>query len=157
MGIVKMIVAVAVCFGASAVGALFMNADSINTWYAQLQKPAITPPDWVFAPAWTILYIMMAISVFLVWNKGLDHPKVKIAIALFLIQLALNAAWTPMFFGFHLILPALIDIVVLFMAILATLLVFKGISSRASILLIPYLIWVGYAAVLNALIWHLNH
>ncbi len=156
MGIIKMIVSVAVCFGASAFGALFMNADSINTWYAQLQKPVITPPDWVFGPAWTILYLMMSISVYLVWSKGLDYPRVKIAIGLFLIQLALNAAWTPIFFGFHLILPALVDIVLLFFAILVTLLVFKTISSRASLLLIPYLIWVGYATVLNALIWQLN-
>ena len=156
MGIVKMIVAVTVCFGASAIGALFMNADSINTWYAQLQKPAITPPDWVFGPAWTILYLMMAISVYLIWSKGLGSPRVKIAIGLFLIQLALNAAWTPIFFGFHLILPALVDIVLLFFAILATLLVFKSISTPASILLVPYLLWVGYAAILNGSICYLN-
>ena len=77
MEIVKMIVAVAVCFGASAVGALFMNADSINTWYAQLQKPAITPPDWVFGPAWTILYLMMAIPTAWAMAAGAEAPAIS--------------------------------------------------------------------------------
>jgi peptide methionine sulfoxide reductase msrA/msrB len=152
----KFIVALAVCFGASGLGALFMTRDSVNTWYAQLQKPNITPPDWVFGPAWTILYLLMAVSVFLVWNKGLDYPKVKLAIGLFLIQLILNVIWTPLFFGFHAILLALFDIGFLFIAILATLLVFKSISIPASILLVPYLLWVGYAAILNGSIYYLN-
>ncbi|UCF00522.1 MAG: tryptophan-rich sensory protein [Planctomycetota bacterium] len=135
---------------------MFMADDSVTNWYAQLQKPNITPPDWVFGPAWTTLYLLMSISVFLVWNKGLDYSKVKLAIGLFLIQLTLNAIWTPLFFGFHSILLALIDIILLFIAILATLLVFKSISFPASMLLVPYLIWVGYAAVLNIFIWNLN-
>jgi benzodiazapine receptor len=156
MQTVRFIIALMVCFGASGLGALFMSNDAVGNWYEQLQKPSITPPDWVFGPAWTILYIMMSISVFLVWNKGLDHPKVKLAICIFLIQLALNAAWTPMFFGFHLILPALIDIVLLFIAIFITILAFKGISFWASMLLLPYLLWVGFATILNALIWNLN-
>jgi len=153
---IKFIISLGVCFGASGLGALFMGRDSVNTWYAQLQKPSITPPDWVFGPVWTILYLLMSISVFLVWNKGLDYPKVKLAIGLFLIQLTLNAIWTPIFFGFHSILLALIDIVLLFIAILVTLLVFKSISIPASILLVPYLLWVGYAAILNGSICYLN-
>jgi len=156
MQIIKFVVSLVVCFGASGVGAMFMNEGSLSTWYAQLEKPAITPPGWVFGPVWTILYLMMSVSVFLIWNKGLDHPKVKLAIGLFLIQLVLNAAWTPIFFGANLILAALIDIIVLFIAILATLLVFKKISFPASILLVPYLLWVGYASILNALIYNLN-
>jgi peptide methionine sulfoxide reductase msrA/msrB len=153
---IKLIISLVVCFGASGLGALFMADDSVTNWYAQLQKPSITPPDWVFGPAWTILYLLMAISVFLVWNKGLDYPNVKLAIGLFLIQLALNAIWTPIFFGFHSILLALIDIILLFIAILATLLVFKSISLPASVLLVPYLIWVGYATILNGSICYLN-
>jgi len=152
----KFIVALAVCFGASGFGAMFMADDSVTNWYAQLQKPSITPPDWVFGPAWTILYLLMAISVFLIWNKELDYPKVKLAIGLFLIQLALNAIWTPIFFGSHSILLALIDIILLFIAILVTLLVFKSISVPASVLLIPYLLWVGYATILNGSICYLN-
>jgi tryptophan-rich sensory protein len=154
--ILKFLVALIVCFGVSAASAIFTSKDSLTNWYAQLQKPSFTPPDWVFGPAWTILYLLMAISVFLVWNKGLDYPKVKQSLVLFLIQLALNAIWTPLFFGFHLILPAFIDIIVLWFAILATILVFKRISLHASIILIPYLIWVGYATVLNGSIWYLN-
>ena len=152
----KFIASLAVCFGASGLGAMFMGDDSITNWYAQLQKPNITPPDWVFGPVWTILYLLMGISVFIVWNKGLDYPKVKQALGLFLIQLALNAAWTPLFFGFHLILAAFIEIMLLWLAILATLLAFKCISARASMLLLPYLIWVGYAVILNGTICYLN-
>jgi len=156
MQIVRFIISLAVCFGASGIGALFMSNDSVRNWYGQLQKPSITPPDWVFGPAWTILYIMMAISIAIIWGKGLGHPKVKLAVCLFIIQLTLNALWTPLFFGYHLILAALIDIVLLFFAIFATIIVFKGISLYASILLIPYLIWVGFAALLIGLIWQLN-
>ena len=152
----KFIASLAVCFGASGIGAIFMADDSISNWYAGLQKPNITPPDWVFGPVWTILYLLMGISLFIVWNKGLDKPKVKQALGLFLIQLFLNAAWTPLFFGLHLILAALIEIMLLWLAILATFLVFKQISARAGMLLLPYLIWVGYAVILNGSIWYLN-
>jgi tryptophan-rich sensory protein len=152
----KFIASLSVCFGASGIGAIFMADDSISNWYAGLEKPNITPPDWVFGPVWTILYLLMGISVFIVWNKGLDYPKVKQALVLFLIQLSLNAAWTPLFFGFHLILAAFIEIVLLWFSILTTLLAFKGISARASMLLLPYLIWVGYAVILNGTIFYLN-
>ena len=154
--ILKFLFALVLCFGASGLGAVFMTKDSQTNWYAQLQKPSFTPPDWVFGPAWTILYLLMAISVFLVWNKGLDYPKVKQSLGCFLIQLALNAMWTPLFFGFHLILFAFVDIIILWIAILVTTLRFKRISLNASILLIPYLIWVSYATILNGAIWYLN-
>jgi peptide methionine sulfoxide reductase msrA/msrB len=154
--ILKFVVALAVCFGVSGFGAIFTTQNSITNWYAQLQKPIFTPPDWVFGPVWTLLYLLMTISVFLVWNKGLDYPKVKQALGLFLIQLALNGIWTPLFFGFHLIMAAFIEIILLWLAIFATLLAFKRISSRAGILLAPYLIWVGYAAILNGSICYLN-
>ena len=152
----KFIVALAVCFGASGFGVIFTTQDSITNWYAQLQKPNFTPPDWVFGPAWTILYLLMAISVFLVWNKGLDYPKVKQALGLFLIQLALNGIWTPLFFGFHLIMLAFIEIILLWLAILTTLLAFKRISYLAGMLLLPYLVWVGYATILNGSICYMN-
>ena len=154
--VIKLVISLAICFGVSGLGAVSVTGDSISNWYSQLQKPNITPPDWVFGPVWTILYLLMGISVFLVWNKGLDYPKVKQSLVFFLIQLALNAIWTPLFFGFHLILPAFIDIIILWFAILVTMLAFKRISLHASILLIPYLIWVGYASILNGSIWYLN-
>ena len=105
--VIKLVVSLAISFGASGIGAVFVTGDSISNWYSQLQKPDITPPDWVFGLAWTILYLLMGISGFLVWKKGLDYPKVKLAIGLFLIQLALNAIWTPMlkvYFNFLLFL-----------------------------------------------------
>ena len=154
--ILKFFAALAVCFGASGFGAIFMTRDSITNWYAQLQKPSFTPPDWVFGPAWTILYLLMAISFFLVWNKGINYPKVRQAIAWFLIQLALNAVWTPLFFGFHLILPAFIEILLLWLAILVTFYSFKRISLYAAVLWIPYVAWVGFAVILNGSIWYLN-
>ena len=156
ISVVKFIAALVLCFGASAAGAAFMSGNGPGGWYAELQKPVITPPGWVFGPVWTILYLMMAVSLFIIWNKGLDYPGVKIAIGVFLFQLILNAAWTPLFFGYHLILWALIDIILLFFAILATVIVFKKISVYASLLLVPYLAWVGFAAVLNGLLWQMN-
>ncbi|MCF7954439.1 MAG: tryptophan-rich sensory protein [Phycisphaerae bacterium] len=156
IAVIKFIAALVLCFGASAVGALFMDSDTLTSWYAQLQKPSITPPGWVFGPVWTLLYFMMSVSLFLVWKKGLGDPGIKAAVCVFLLQLALNAAWTPLFFGFHMIFAALVVIVFLFLAILAAIIFFKKISFLAAMLLVPYLIWVGYASVLNALIWHLN-
>ncbi len=153
--ILKFIAALAVCFGVSGFGAVFTTNGS-TSWYAQLEKPFFTPPDWVFGPVWTILYLLMAISAFLIWNKGLNYPKVKPALGLFLIQLALNAIWTPLFFGSHLILAAFIEIILLWLAIFATILVFKRISLLAAALLVPYLIWVSYAAILNGSIYFLN-
>ena len=133
-----------------------MTQDTISIWSGQLRKPFFTPPDWIFGPVWTILYLLMAISFFLVWSKGINYPKVKYAIGYFLIQLGLNAVWTPLFFGFHLILPAFIEIILLWLAILVTFYAFKRISFYAAVLLIPYVAWVGFAVILNGSIWYLN-
>ena len=154
--ILKLVVALVVCFGVSGVSALFTTQDSITNWYGQLRKPSFTPPDWIFGPVWTILYLLMAISFFIVWNKGINYPKVKQAIVLFLIQLALNAVWTPLFFGFHLILLSFIEILLLWLAILATFYAFKHISIYAAVLWIPYIAWVAFAVTLNGSIWYLN-
>jgi tryptophan-rich sensory protein len=154
--ILKFLFALAVCFGVSGSSAIFTSKDSLTNWYYQLEKPIFTPPDLVFGPTWTILYLLMAISVFLVWNKGQDYPRVKQSLIIFLAQLVLNAIWTPLFFRFHLIMVAFIEIIMLWFAILATILTFKRISLIASIILVPYLIWVGYATVLNGSIWYLN-
>jgi len=154
--ILKLVVALVLCFGVSGASAVFTTQDSITNWYGQLRKPFFTPPDWIFGPVWTILYLLMAISFFIVWNKGVNYPKVKQAIVWFLIQLALNAIWTPLFFGFHLILLAFIEILLLWLAILFTFYAFKRISIYAAVLWIPYLAWVGFAVILNGSIWYLN-
>ena len=150
------IITLAACFAVSGLGALVSTQEDISTWYAQLQKPVFTPPDSVFGPVWTILFFLMAISAHLVWRKGLGKPGVKPALVCFLIQLILNAIWTPLFFGLHLILAAFIEIVLLWLAILVTLMAFSRVSGPATLMLIPYILWVSFAAVLNGSIWYLN-
>ena len=154
--IVKFVVCLLVCFGVSIGGALFVNSDSLEGWYAQLEKPAFTPPDWLFAPVWTVLYFLMAVSAFLVWKKGLSLPHVKFALAFFLLQLVLNAAWTPLFFGLHLIGWSLADIIALLVAIIATIIAFQRVSKALAALLIPYLLWTAFATILNARLYQLN-
>jgi tryptophan-rich sensory protein len=129
---------------------------SIPTWYAELNRTAITPPNWVFGPAWTLLYILMAIAAFLVWREGLENPAVKHRLVLFFEQLVLNALWSIIFFGQHQILFAFIALVVLWLAILATILKFYQISKLAAYLLIPYILWVTFAGVLNFMTWLAN-
>lgn len=124
-------------------------------WYAQLIKPAWNPPSWVFGPVWTILYALMGIAAWLVWRRGGWRTQ-SFPLGLFLIQLALNALWTPLFFGFHRPDLALVDIVTLWLAITATLAAFWPIHRGAALLLAPYLAWVSFASFLNFSIWQLN-
>ncbi len=153
---VKLIIALVVCWGAGALGALFTTRASLTNWYAQLNKPFFTPPDYIFGPVWTILYLCMAISAFLVWNKGLDKPDIRKALIYFVIQLALNALWTPLFFGLHMICLAFLEIILLLLAIFITLTAFNRISGYATFLLVPYFMWVCFAAILNAVICYMN-
>lgn len=127
----------------------------ISTWYAGLAKPAFTPPNAVFGPVWTVLYVMMAVAV---WRVGLTAEtfKRRRAMALFVVQLALNAAWSPVFFGLEAPVPGLVVIVALLIALAATLVAFWRIDRLAGMLLVPYLAWVSYAMALNAAIAVLN-
>ncbi|MCX6008784.1 MAG: tryptophan-rich sensory protein, partial [Chloroflexi bacterium] len=140
---------------AGLIGSIFTR-EAIPTWYAALEKPAFNPPNWLFAPVWTLLYIMMGVAAFLVWRKGLENKQVRIALIVFLVQLVLNALWSVAFFGLESPLYGLIVIAALWVAILLTVLKFYRISSAASVLLWPYLLWVTFAAVLNVSIWLLN-
>lgn len=153
--ILKLVVSIVACLAAGAIGSVFTRS-AIPTWYATLEKPFFTPPNWLFAPAWTLLYILMGVAAFLVWRKGLENRGVRIALIVFLIQLALNALWSVVFFGLESPLYGLIVIVVLWAAILITVIKFFRISRVASVLMWPYLLWVTFAAVLNASIWLLN-
>jgi benzodiazapine receptor len=138
-------------FTAAALGAKFLP----DEWYAQLKKPTWNPPNSVFAPVWTTLYLLMAAAAWLVWRRyGLGGALVPLI--LFVVQLLLNAAWTWLFFGLHRIRGALIDIVILWVMILATLSFFLKLSLLAGILLMPYLAWVSFAAALNWTIWRIN-
>jgi tryptophan-rich sensory protein len=152
----KLIVSCAVPILVGVAGSLFTTADTLNNWYAKLNKPAFNPPDWVFGPVWTTLYILMGIAAFLVWQKGLDNKLVRVALLCFVVQLALNALWTPLFFGLRSPLAGLIDIVLLLSAIDLTTILFLRISKPAAVLLAPYILWVLFATILNASIFLLN-
>ena len=140
-----------VCFSAASLGALFMPGE----WYATLKKPAWNPPGWIFGPVWSALYTMMAVAAWLVWKRG-GFAAQRRPLALFLVQLALNAAWTPLFFGLHRPGLAFAEIVLLWLAIAATLVAFRHVSRPAAWLLAPYLAWVSFAALLNFTLWRLN-
>jgi tryptophan-rich sensory protein len=129
---------------------------SIPTWYATLNKPPFSPPNWIFGPVWTALYFMMGISLYLVWMKGLKNKKVKIAMLFFAVQLIFNFLWSLLFFGMHSPQLALVDIFFLLIAISMTMVKFNKISKPASYLLVPYLLWVSFATVLNLSIVVLN-
>ena len=138
-------------FSASAT-AVFV---STGGWYAWLAKPSWNPPSWVFGPAWTILYAMMAVAAWRVWLCG-GWARQKKALGLFLLQWTLNALWSPLFFGLHRPGWALAEILVLLAVILATLRTFWRVDRPAGFLLLPYAAWVAFAAVLNWTIWHMN-
>jgi len=153
--IIKLAISIGVCLVAGFVGSIFTNA-SIPTWYATLEKPSFNPPNWLFAPVWTILFILMGISAFFVWRVGLSEPNVKMALIIFIIQLILNAFWSVAFFGLRSPIAGLIVIVALWIAILLTILSSIKVSIAAGILLIPYILWVSFASILNASIYILN-
>ncbi len=133
---------------AGIVGSIF-TANSVNTWYKEISRPSFTPPDWLFAPVWITLYLLMGISAYLVWKKGANKKEVKYALTLFFIQLVLNSLWSIIFFGFHLVLIAFLEIILLWFMILFMIIRFYSISKPASFIQIPYLFWVSFAAVLN--------
>ena len=134
-----------------------VTRDSITTWYPTLFKPSFNPPNWIFAPVWTILYIMMGVAGGMVWNRmEQDAENVKKAFMFFIIQLALNAIWSLLFFYLHNPFLSLIEIVLLWLLIFETYTQFKKIDKVAGMLLVPYLAWVSFAMVLNGSIWWLN-
>ncbi|GDX08252.1 sensory protein TspO [Verrucomicrobiota bacterium] len=139
------------CFAAASPGAVFMPGE----WFAALKKPAWNPPSWIFGPVWTALYAMMAAAAWLVWQRG-GWKEQRKPLLIFLAQLALNAVWTPLFFGLHRPGVAFAEIVLLWLAIVATLVAFRPVNRTAAWLLVPYLAWVSFAAVLNGTLWRLN-
>ena len=134
----------------------FATQSSVNDWYVTLNKPSFTPPNWLFGPVWTLLYIMMGVSAGIVWSKGFYHKWVKTALYHFGFQLLFNALWSVVFFGFQNPFWALLVILVLMMLILGTIRWFNIVSKTAAYLLIPYFLWVCFASLLNYRIWMLN-
>jgi len=140
---------------AGIVGSVF-TASSVAAWYVTLAKPALNPPAWVFGPVWTTLYALMGIAAFLVWKKGLGRRDVKVALSLFGLQLALNTLWSIVFFGLHNPGAAFVEIVFLWLAIVAAIAAFGRVSRLAAWLLAPYIAWVSFAGYLNFMLWTLN-
>ena len=141
-----------------AVGGLsgLVTAQGVQDWYPTLIKPSFNPPSWVFGPVWTVLYLMMGIAAFLVWQKGWDSGAVKVALALFAIQLILNGLWSVLFFGIRMPGLAFAELLLLWFSIGGTVVLFWRVSPVAGMLLLPYEAWVTFAAVLNGSIWILN-
>ena len=158
MKISKLIVSIVLCFLVAFAGSA-TTMFSVLTWYAKLNKPFFNPPNWVFGPAWTILYFLMGVSLYLVWNKNLKNKKKEIkgiAIRVFIYQLILNFLWSWVFFGLHQPFLALITIIVLWVSIFTAIKYFYKISKMSAYLLIPYILWVSFASVLNLFIVILN-
>lgn len=153
--IIKLFISIIVCECAGIIGSLFTTS-AIPTWYASLQKPFFTPPNWLFAPVWVTLYLLMGIAAFIIWRKGLDEKKVRTALIIFAVQLVINILWSVVFFGLESPLYGLIVIIVLWIAILVTILRFAKISPAAAWIMVPYILWVSIATALNASIWALN-
>jgi len=146
-----LVVFLVVTFGAAAVGARFQPGE----WYTQLVKPGFTPPNWVFGPVWTLLYLSMGVAAWLVWRQS-GWQVARWALTTYAIQLVLNALWSFLFFGKHLIGAALADITVLLSAIIVTTILFWRITPPAGWLMVPYVLWVAFASALNYRFWILN-
>ena len=142
------------CFGAAAGGSAWTSS-SVNTWYAQLRKPAFNPPNWIFGPVWSVLYLFMAVSAWLVWRSA-GWNGAKYALTLFFLQLGLNVIWSYLFFGLHSPGAALAEIFFLLALIVATAVAFLPFSKTAFWLMVPYAAWATFASFLNFQIWRLN-
>lgn len=177
--IIKLVVSVLICQGAGIVGSFF-TAPAIKTWYASLIKPSFNPPNWVFAPVWITLFLLMGVSLYLVWTKNwkidvaedqqqpgkfwnsfseklwVGEWKEENAKAIFILQLVLNILWSVLFFGLGMFSVAFVEILMLWVTILYTIVNFYRISKTAAFLLFPYIVWVTLAAVLNFSIFWLN-
>ena len=147
---------IVLCHAAGGLGALSMRSETTWAWYRALQKPPINPPDWVFGPVWAVLYTLMAVALWLILQNGRGKPGFGVAIGAFVVQLALNAAWTPLFFGMQSIGGALADIMAMVLAIGFTIFSFAMLHRPAALLMLPYAAWIAFAAVLNAWLWRLN-
>ncbi|OGS23214.1 MAG: TspO protein [Elusimicrobia bacterium RIFOXYA2_FULL_39_19] len=151
----KLLIFLGIAYFAEFVGSA-ITIPMIDTWYVTLNKPMFNPPSWVFAPTWTLLYSLMGIASYLVWQKDINRKLVRTALLIFYIQLALNVLWSFLFFGMLSLNYAFVEILILWIFILITIIYFLRISGLAGVLLIPYLIWVSYAALLNYSFWMLN-
>lgn len=151
---IKLILSIVLCVSLGSVGGL-VTVNEIPTWYATLNKPSFNPPNWLFGPVWTTLYLLMGISVYMIWKQPVSKGRNK-ALQLFILQFILNFCWSFIFFGLHATGWALIEMIALWILILLSILHFAKHSKTAAWLLVPYIAWVSFALLLNAAIWKLN-
>ena len=151
----RILVAVAVCLFVGFLSS-FATQSSISDWYVTLNKPSFNPPNWIFAPVWSTLYVLMGVAAGIVWSKGFYHKWVKTALYHFIFQLIFNVAWSIAFFGIRRPDYALLIIIILLILILLTIKWFRVVNKTAALLMIPYLLWVSFASILNYSIWQLN-
>jgi len=152
MDLIRLIVSIVICQLVGVIGSI-PNIKSIPGWYSKIKKPKFNPPSWIFGPVWTLLYLLMGISLYLIWNSGNAN---NLALVVFFVQLLLNFVWSFIFFGMKRPGWAFVEIVFLWVSILWTIILFYSISNVAAYLLIPYILWVSFAAILNFSIWFLN-
>ncbi len=151
---IKLIISIALTVGLGLLGGIF-TATEIETWFVQLNKPSWNPPNWLFAPVWTTLYLLMGIAFYMIWKSPASSTK-RAAIVIFIIQFILNFAWSYIFFNQHKIGLAFADIILLWLCIFITIVVFSRINKTAAWLLVPYICWVSFASILNYAIWQMN-
>jgi tryptophan-rich sensory protein len=151
----KLVFSIIICEAVGILGSVF-TMPSIPSWYAGLRKPSFSPPNWVFGPVWMTLYALMGVAAYLVFRGGWEKKEVRIALAIFAIQLVLNSLWSFLFFGLRNPLLGLVDIILLWLLILVTIWKFYAINKTAGLLLLPYIAWVSLATALNFAIFRLN-
>ena len=152
--IFRLIASLIICQSAGFLGSIF-TTPAIPGWYAGLEKPTFNPPNWIFSPVWIFLYLLMGVTLYLLW-QNLPKIEAKTALVFFAVQLALNILWSVIFFGFKLPVVAFIEIIILWIFILLTMIKSAKVSKAAVYLLLPYILWVNFAAVLNFFLWRLN-
>ena len=152
--IFRLIASLIICQLAGVIGSVF-TTPAISGWYASLEKPAFNPPNWIFAPVWIFLYLLMGVTLYILW-QNLPKKDAKIALVFFAIQLVLNVLWSVVFFGLELPLLAFLEIIILWIFILLTMIKSSRVSKMPVYLLLPYILWVNFAAILNFFLWRLN-
>lgn len=155
MNMLRLILFIVIANAAGLIGTYF-TADAIPTWYAALQKPSFSPPNWIFGPVWTTLYTLMGIAAYLVWRERTRLTHAARGMRFFWLQLAVNALWTPVFFGLKSLSAALVIIVALLLLIALTINEFRKVNTWSALALLPYLLWVSFATALNYTLWKLN-
>ncbi|MFA5856749.1 MAG: TspO/MBR family protein [Candidatus Pacearchaeota archaeon] len=153
--ILKLILSIIISQLAGFIGSIF-TFNSVNSWYLTLNKPFFNPPSWIFGPVWVSLYFLIGISFYLIWNNGFKSKTSKLALGFFITQLILNSLWSIIFFGLKSPLFAFIEIILLWISIVLTMYYFSKISKTATYLLIPYILWVSFASILNLAMVILN-